>query len=197
MNYNKWDIRYLELSRLVASWSKDPSTQTGAVIVRPDNSVASLGYNGFPRGIADTPERYDNREVKYSYIVHCEMNAVLSAHGSVKDCTLYTWPFLSCDRCAVHMIQAGITRVVAPSCPPEKADRWANIFDETKARFEEAGVEWVEVPYELFTGETCQNIYATDHFWSSRSPKFLLRVRTQVQKILARLGKWLGRKTSS
>ena len=146
----KWDIRYVEMARLVSTWSKDPSTQTGAVIVRPDNSVASVGYNGFPRGIADTPERYEDRELKYSFIVHCEMNAVLSAHHNVRGNTLYTWPFLSCDRCAVHMIQAGITRVVAPSCPPDKADRWDSILSESKRRFEEAGVEWVEIPYDIF-----------------------------------------------
>jgi hypothetical protein len=48
------------------------------------------------------------------------------------------------------MIQAGITRVVAPSCPPDKADRWDAILSESKRRFEEAGVEWVELPYNLF-----------------------------------------------
>lgn len=146
----KWHIRYLELAKLVSTWSKDPSTQTGAVIVRPDNSVASIGYNGFPRGIQDTPERYENREVKYSFVIHCEMNAVLSAHSHVRDCTLYTWPFLSCDRCAVHMIQSGITCVVAPSCPPSKQDRWNSILEESKARFAEAGVEVIEIPYSYF-----------------------------------------------
>jgi dCMP deaminase len=149
-NWTKWDIRYVELARLVASWSKDPSTQTGAVIVRPDNSVASVGYNGFPRGIDDSPERYEDREIKYSYIVHCEMNAVLSAHSHVKGNTLYTWPFLSCERCCVHMIQAGITKVVAPACPPDKADRWAAALEESKRRFTEAGVEVVEIPHTIF-----------------------------------------------
>lgn len=148
--HTKWDIRYLELAKLVASWSKDPSTQTGAVIVRPDNSVASVGYNGFPKGIDDSPERYEDREVKYSYIVHCEMNAVLSAHSHVKGNTLYTWPFFSCDRCCMHMIQAGITRVVAPSCPPDKQERWGATLEESKSRFREAGVEVVEVPFSLF-----------------------------------------------
>jgi dCMP deaminase len=146
-NWTKWDIRYLELARMVASWSKDPSTQTGAVIVREDNSVASLGYNGFPKGIDDSPERYENREIKYSYIVHCEMNAVLSAHSHVKGSTLYTWPFFSCDRCCMHMIQAGITKVVAPSCPADKQERWGAILEDSKNRFREAGVEVVEVPY--------------------------------------------------
>lgn len=146
----KWDLRYLEMAKLVSSWSKDPSTKTGAVIVRPDNSVASVGYNGFPRGIEDTPERYDNRELKYSLIVHCEMNAVLSAHTNVQGNTLYTWPFLSCDRCSVHMIQSGITRVVAPSCPPDKIERWGSILEESKNRFIEAGVVVSEIPYNHF-----------------------------------------------
>ena len=146
----RWDIRYVELARLVSTWSKDPSTQTGAVIVRPDNSVASIGFNGFPRGIDDSTERYADREVKYSYIIHCEMNAVLSAHDNVIGSTLYTYPFLSCDRCAVHMIQAGIKRVVAPACPPSKIERWGAILEESKRRFAEAGIECVEIPYTEF-----------------------------------------------
>ena len=28
----KWDLRFLEMGKLVSMWSKDPSTQTGAVI---------------------------------------------------------------------------------------------------------------------------------------------------------------------
>ena len=148
-NTLKWDVRYLQLAKQVASWSKDPSTQTGAVIERPDNSVASIGYNGFPKGIEDTDERLNDRETKYSFIVHCEMNAVLSAHESVRGNTLYTWPLLSCDRCAVHMIQAGITRAVASTCPPDKATRWQPILDESRRRFAEAGIEVVEIPYEL------------------------------------------------
>ena len=150
MEYSHWDLRYLELARLVAGWSKDPSTQVGAVVVRPDNSVASLGYNGFPRGIVDAPERYEDRDTKYSYIVHAEMNAVLSAHTNVRGCTLYTWPLLSCDRCSVHMIQAGLVRVVAPTCPPDKVERWEPILAKSRSRFDEAGVLWQEIPYDLF-----------------------------------------------
>ena len=49
---NKWDIRFLEMAKLVASWSKDPSTQVGCVAVRNRNVIAQ-GYNGFPRGCDD------------------------------------------------------------------------------------------------------------------------------------------------
>jgi dCMP deaminase len=52
---DKWDARFLDLARHVATWSRDPSTQTGAVIVRPNRTIASVGYNGFPRDCNDDP----------------------------------------------------------------------------------------------------------------------------------------------
>lgn len=141
----KWDLRFLELAKLVAGWSKDPSTQTGAVFVGRENKIISVGYNGFPSGIADTEARLNDRETKYSMIVHCEMNALLSASQSVRGSTLYTWPFMSCDRCCVHMIQAGVTRVVAPKAAPDKEERWGEAFVKTRALFKEAGIPLVEI----------------------------------------------------
>jgi len=49
----KWDIRFLDLAKLVSTWSKDPSTKIGAVITDRDNKIVSLGYNGFPKKVAD------------------------------------------------------------------------------------------------------------------------------------------------
>jgi dCMP deaminase len=149
MNPNKWDLRFLELTKLVSTWSKDPSTQTGAVIVDKNRHVVSVGYNGFPHRLNDTNERLNDRPTKYSMIVHCEMNAVLNSQRSVEGCTLYTWPFLSCDRCAVHMIQAGIDRVVAPVLPERLYDRWLESVTKTKSYFTEAGIEIVEVEVEI------------------------------------------------
>lgn len=142
---NKWDKRFLDLAEEVSLWSKDPSTRTGAVITRPDKTVASLGYNGFPSKLRDLDDLYQDRELKYERIVHCEMNAVLNARERVEGYTLYTWPFLSCPRCAVHMIAAGITRVVAPKCPDDKLERWGEALLRSKKLFLEANVEVVEV----------------------------------------------------
>ena len=47
------DTWALDLSEVVARRSRDPNTQVGAVILRADNTVASVGYNGFPRGTND------------------------------------------------------------------------------------------------------------------------------------------------
>lgn len=145
---SEWDDFYLGMARYVASKSKDPSTQTGAVIVRPDNTVASLGFNGFPKKMPDQELWYQNREEKYSRIIHCEMNAVLFAKENLNGYTLYTYPFISCDRCFVHMVQAGITRFVAPKCPADKAERWKNLFDKTHKYAGEMGVVIEEVDFE-------------------------------------------------
>jgi len=139
---NKWDKRFLDMAKLVSTWSKDPSTQTGAVIVRPDKSVCSVGYNGFPKNMPDHDELYNNREEKYSRIIHCEMNAMNFSHDtSMEGYTLYTYPFLSCDRCFVHMVQAGITRFVSPTCPPALEERWGDAFDRVRGYAKECGIQ--------------------------------------------------------
>jgi dCMP deaminase len=121
----KWDRRFLEMAKLVASWSKDPSTKCGAVIVRPDKTVCSVGYNGFPRGMEDKPEWYANRQQKYPRIVHSDMNALLSSRDqSMEGYTLYGYPFIPCDRCFVHIMQAGIKRIVCPEPSRDLRMRW-------------------------------------------------------------------------
>ena len=61
----KWDKRFIELADHVAQWSRDPSTKVGAVIVRTDKTVASMGFNGFPRGVDDAEGRYLDKPTKY------------------------------------------------------------------------------------------------------------------------------------
>ena len=143
---SKWDRRFLELATLVSTWSKDPSTKTGAVIVGPDRSVISVGFNGFPAGMPDNQELYENRDEKYSRIVHCEVNALLFTRGSIPSgSTLYTVPFMSCDRCVVQMLQAGIRRFVAPAASPDKVERWGAAFDRTRKYIQECGGTLLEV----------------------------------------------------
>jgi dCMP deaminase len=135
-----WDQYFLRIAAVAASKSKDPSTQVGAVIVRPDRTIVSVGYNGFPRGVADTPERLNDRPTKYSLVVHAEMNAILSARESLNGYTLYTVPFMPCDRCFVHVIQAGIKRVVFPPATPSQQDRWGDAFARVHRLAEETNI---------------------------------------------------------
>lgn len=112
-----WDSRFLSLAKLVAGWSKDPRTQVGCVIVRPDRTIASLGFNGFPRGIEDLPELLADRPFKHKVVIHAEENALLHCRENVAGYTCYVWPVPPCSRCAAKLIQVGISRVVSPSVP--------------------------------------------------------------------------------
>lgn len=142
---SKWDHRFLELAKHVSAWSKDPSTQCGAVIADSCHKVISLGYNGFASGVVDSPERYADRSVKYQFIIHAEVNAILNASRSVAGSTLYVFPFAPCGDCAKVIVQSGITCIVAPSPGPDLLERWSKSLSCGYEMFSEAGVDLVLV----------------------------------------------------
>lgn len=137
-----WDERGIELAQLVGSWSKDPTTKVGAAILRPDRTVAAVGFNGLPRGIEDD-ERLSDRAWKHMAVVHAEENAIVSAQEPLHGCTLYVTPLSPCSRCAATIIQAGIRRVVY-SCPVDRKD-WAESGQVALDMFHEAGIEVEEL----------------------------------------------------
>jgi len=140
---DKWDERFLKAADEVATWSKDPSTQVGCVIVDPElQRRTGEGFNGFPRFMSDAKELYDNRETKYSRTIHAELNAVLFAKKT-EGCTAYvTHP--PCTNCALVLIQSGVYRVVARRPSPDLLSRWEDSISKAKGFFDEA-----EVTYEL------------------------------------------------
>lgn len=136
-----WDFRFLDLASHVGDWSKDPSTKTGCAIVRPDRTIASVGYNGFPRGVVDGADRLADRPTKYAMTVHAEANAVLAAREALHGCTAYVSPWPPCSSCAAILIQAGIVRIVATRPTAEQSERWGDSFALADTMLFEAGVE--------------------------------------------------------
>lgn len=139
-NELKWHCRFLRLAEEVASWSIDPSTKVGCILVL-DRRVISTGYNGFPRKINDDLDRLMDREKKYDITVHAEVNAVTTAalHGvSTKDCIAYV-TFNPCSKCAAVLINAGIKEVYVSGKDPIP-DRWLPNFITASNLLEEAGV---------------------------------------------------------
>lgn len=136
----KWDKRFLRLAECISQWSKDPSTKVGSIIT-DDIKIISMGYNGLPQKTPDYPQILNVREVKYQYIIHAEMNAILSAQTDLEECTIYTYPFLPCPRCASVIVQSGINRVVSPKCQNE---RWKKVLKESSYFMSMSGVEVIE-----------------------------------------------------
>jgi dCMP deaminase len=158
----KWDRRYLAMTALVSSFSKDPSTQVGCIIVRPDWTLCSIGFNGFPMTMADHHDRLNDREDKLNRTLHAEINACIHSREKLDGYSLFAFPFMPCERCMVHLIQEGIARIVSIVPSEDKLARWGESFDRSRAYAEECGVEIKEYSFPdllqvIGTVETPQN----------------------------------------
>lgn len=133
-----WHIRFLGLAAHAAQWSRDPEKKVGAVIVRPDKTIASLGFNGFPRGVSDDDARYQDKDLKRELTTHAEVNAILHAREPLQGYYLYVWPLAPCVRCAATIIQSGISHVV--TVPLKEDSNWKATLELAQTMFTEAGV---------------------------------------------------------
>lgn len=162
----KWDRRFLELAEHVAGWSKDRSTQVGAVIVGSRRRVLSMGYNGFCRGVDDTDETLHQRPEKYFWAEHGERNAIYNATESLEGATIYVSAWKNAEKdvchsgdifdlypagnlpicmdCARAIVQVGIKRVVVWG-PIFHAPQWADHITRTPDLFRQAGVVLTEI----------------------------------------------------
>ena len=138
----KWHVRFIKLAHEVATWSIDPSTKVGCVLVK-NKRVISTGYNGFPKNISDSFDRLMDREQKYEMTVHAEINAITTAalHGvSTEGATAYV-TFNPCSRCAAVLINAGIDSIYV-STANDIPTRWLENFILASKMLAEAGVEY-------------------------------------------------------
>ena len=141
---NKWNQRYMAIAKDVASWSKDPNTQVGAVAVGDKGQILSQGYNGFPRGILDCEGRLNDRETKYKFVVHAEMNVIYNATYSgvsLNESKLYVYGLPVCNECCKGIIQVGVKEVyVAQECI-DLRPHWFESWQQSLDMFNEAGIK--------------------------------------------------------
>jgi dCMP deaminase len=137
----------MELALTVSAWSKDRSTQVGAVIIGANNEVRAIGYNGFPRGIDDAVEERHERPLKYRWTEHAERNAIYMAARSgiaTGNCRMYL-PWFPCMDCARAIVQAGLIELIAFE-PDLNHKTWGEDFRYALELFEETGlaVRWLD-----------------------------------------------------
>jgi dCMP deaminase len=124
MALEKWNGRFLKVAELAAEWSKDPRARVGAVVVDAQGQIAGVGYNGFPKLVEDSAERYGDRDTKLEMVVHAEENALLGAGMRARGGSLYVFGKPICARCAGTLIQSGIKRVVAERPKKGTDSKW-------------------------------------------------------------------------
>ena len=131
------------IAMLAARRSKAPNTQVGACIVSQDNIIISTGYHGKPKGCSDDVYPWDRvgEETKYPYVVHAELNAVLTANGrDLRGSKLFVALF-PCNECAKAIIQSGVKEVYYLS--DKYADSMSTLA--SKRMMESAGVKFTQL----------------------------------------------------
>jgi dCMP deaminase len=143
-----WDARWLELANEVGSWSKDPTTKVGCVVIGDARQLLTAGYNGLPRGVNDDIEQRYSREErngvreKLRWTEHAERNAIYNAarHGvSLHGSVMYVPLFPCCD-CARAVIQAGLKGLVTTN-PDWDNPFWKDSWEVSLIMMTEAQVE--------------------------------------------------------
>ncbi len=102
-----WDQYGLNIAHAAASRSEDPYHQVGVALLRPDHSIAAVGYNGAPSGVdIDWSDRDNRRRV----VIHAEANALRYVTPGEVGTLVST--MMPCGSCILLMSAYEIKRVV-------------------------------------------------------------------------------------
>jgi len=103
--------------------------------IRNDNRLVKAGAYLPPSLDLDISDK----RVSRSLMIHSEAAAINNATFDLTGATLYTEPRFPCSDCALRIIQAGITKVVAPT--PTEGSYWYNDQRLAMRIFERAGID--------------------------------------------------------
>jgi dCMP deaminase len=127
-----WQEYALEIAKAAAKKSKDPWRKVGACLLRHDNTVAGVGFNGFPAGMR---EDWQDRDKRRLFVIHAEQNAL--RYVKPNECTLIAVTLLPCNDCLKAIASHGIKTVI-----------YQDIYERDKTSMELAkdfGVELIHI----------------------------------------------------
>ena len=175
VGYQDWIETFIKLAKEIANRSKDPNSQVGACIVDCNNRVVSLGYNGFPDGCSDdvfpwSRESKNNSilDVKYTYVVHAELNAILNSKRDISGCAIFVTMF-PCHECCKAIIQSGIQQVVYET---DKYENTESVIA-SKFMFHKSGVKLFKYNPEKQSVDKFKWYEFNQKFGDIQNPKFI------------------------
>lgn len=102
-----WRAYALKLAVVASERSEDTFMKVGACLLRHDNSVAGVGYNGAPSGVELNWQDRDHRRVR---VVHAEVNALRYTRPG--ESYLLACTHIPCNDCMKTIAAYGIKEVV-------------------------------------------------------------------------------------
>lgn len=148
----KWDKRFMEMAKLVSSWSTcvREGRHVGSIIVK-DKRIIATGYNGAPAGVESCETKgyclrdkmgiVSGTRAEYCFATHAEQNAIVQAAKlgmSVNGATIYI-THRPCGICTKLIINSGINRIVYAHHYPD--DFSMDILNQTEIKVD-------HIPYE-------------------------------------------------
>lgn len=132
-----------------------------------NGGIIAEHYTRFPVGaspVAETNDRWNDRDTKYKLVVHAEAGSVFDAVRKGKSPvggTMYAC-WAACTDCARAIIESGVRRLIAHS-PPQHRERadWHKSIEFADQMMKEAGVEIIRIEEHLgkqirFAGRTIE-----------------------------------------
>ena len=102
-----WEQYAVELAKVASQRSEDPFEKVGACVLRHDNSVAGVGYNGAPKGVNID---WSNRDERRRRVIHAEVNAL--RYATPGECYLLACNLLPCSDCLKMAAAFGIKKII-------------------------------------------------------------------------------------
>lgn len=134
----------IALAYTASKGSESPWTKVGACILRHDNSIAGIGFNGCPPGIEID---WSNRDEARIRTIHSEINAlayIKPGEGKLLACTM-----MPCPTCLNVIARYGIKKVLY--CENYTSSAYGSENDSTN-RAKEFGIELKKVPKPQYFG---------------------------------------------
>ncbi len=101
-----WYQYALKIALAASERSEDPYVKVGACVLRLDNSVAGVGYNGAPSKI---DINWLDRDERRKRVIHAEVNAL--RYSKPGECYLIASTLLPCNDCLKMIASYGIKEI--------------------------------------------------------------------------------------
>ena len=97
----------LGLAMAASARSEDPFRRVGAALLREDNTVAALGYNGAPPKVEID---WSDRDTRRQFVIHAEANAL--RYVTPGEVALLATTLMPCQNCMLLIAAYRIPRVI-------------------------------------------------------------------------------------
>lgn len=97
----------MKIAETAALRSEDPFHKVGACLIRPDHTIAAMGYNGAPSGVEID---WSDRDERRLWVIHAEANALRYVRPG--EVYMMASTMMPCRECVLLAVSYGVREIV-------------------------------------------------------------------------------------